>query len=409
MATYKTYAPEFVIRLDGELMPPALRGAVSSVSYQDGMQGSDRVEVSIANPSLRWLDHPLLSVDTPFSLSMGYAPDPLEEVFVGEITGVEPSFPAGGMPTIRITAQDFLNRLTKGTKDSAFRISIPSIGNFPLPDVAVASIVSARNLLIPEPDPVGGALSVLLTLGSFLAFPQFAQPSVRRQEQTSDFDFLSTVARENGWEVFIDHTQNPKGRVLKFHFLIQQYAPSVTLDWGASLMEFTPRLTTIGDVGGVTTRVWVDSLQMEFVIVVSWDFDRACFNLAIYPNVSGDLKDLLGTAIPGDTLAINTESYGTAARSILSELLPRLNNRLTGSGSCIGNPEIKASRVIRLNGLGDQFSGSYRVTQATHSFDASGYRTSFQARKEVWFGSVPVPRAARVVKAHGEFAAGTGS
>ena len=409
MATYKQYAPEFVVRLNGELLPPALRGAVTSVSYQDGIQGADRVEVTLANPSLRWLDHPLLSVDTPFSLSIGYAPDPLEEVFVGEITGVEPSFPAGGMPTIRITAQDFLNRLTRGKKDSSFAVSIPSVGNFPLPDVAVASIVAARNLLIPNPDPVGGALSVLLTLGSFLSFPGFAQPSVRRQEQTSDFDFLTTVARENGWEVFIDHTQNPKGRVLKFQFLIQQYTPSVTLDWGSSLIEFTPRLTTVGDVGAVTTSVWVDSLQMDFVIAVSWDYDRACFNLAIYPKVGGDLKNLLGTSVKGDTLAIKTDGYATAARSILTELLPRLNNRLTGSGSCVGNPEIKASRVIRLNNLGAQFSGSYRITQATHTFDASGYRTSFQVRKEVWFGSIPLPKVGRVVKVPGEFAAGSGS
>ena len=34
------------------------------------------------------------------SCRIGYAPDPLEQVFVGEITGVEASFPASGMPTV---------------------------------------------------------------------------------------------------------------------------------------------------------------------------------------------------------------------------------------------------------------------------------------------------------------------
>src|SRR4051812_19125801 len=149
MPLYPTYAPEFLIRLDGQPLPTALKAAISSVTYEDGMKGADRVELTVANPSLRWLDHPLLSVDTPFSLSIGYAPDPLEEVFVGEITGVEPTFPSGGMPTIRITAQDFLNRLTHGTKDRAFKLSTP-LGNFPLPDAAVVSIVSAVDLLIPE-------------------------------------------------------------------------------------------------------------------------------------------------------------------------------------------------------------------------------------------------------------------
>src|SRR4029453_4358405 len=114
-----------VVRLNGELMPAALEGAVSSISYQDGMQGADRVELTLANPSLRWLDHPLLSVDTPFSLSIGYAPDPLEEVFVGEITGVEPTFPNNGMPAVKVVAHDFLQRLTHGKTERAFYINTP--------------------------------------------------------------------------------------------------------------------------------------------------------------------------------------------------------------------------------------------------------------------------------------------
>jgi phage protein D len=404
MPLYPTYVPEFRIRLDGQPLPTALKAAISSVTYEDGMKGADRVEVTVANPSLRWLDHPLLSVDTPFSLSIGYAPDPLEEVFVGEITGVEPTFPSGGMPTIRITAQDFLNRLTHGTKDRAFKVNIPSVANFPLPDAAVVSIVSAADLLIPEPDPIGGALSMLLTLASFQTFPEFVEKSVRRQEGETDFDFLSKIARENGWEVFIDHTQSPKGRILKFQFLIQQYTPSLTLKWGTSLMEFTPRLTTIGDLFGVSDRVWVDSLQMEFVIMVSWDYDRACFDLSIYPSL-GEVEAILPSAGKGKVKSKKSTGYAVAARNILSELLPRLNNRLTGSGACIGDPRIKASRVIRLDGLGDQFSGLYRITSATHTFDASGYRTNFQVRKEVWFGSIPLPKAGRIVKLQGEFSA----
>jgi len=109
MARFPRYAPEFTILLDGEPMPTAMRAAISSLQYQDGMEGADRVEVTLANPSLRWLDHPLLSVDRGFKLKIGYAPDPLEEVFVGEITGIEPTFPANGMPTIKIVAQDFLH------------------------------------------------------------------------------------------------------------------------------------------------------------------------------------------------------------------------------------------------------------------------------------------------------------
>lgn len=392
MSSFPTYAPEFHLRVNDEPLPLGLRAAVTSVTYQDGLEGADRVEVTFANPGLRWLDHPVLQADNGFKLSIGYAPGPFEEVFVGEITGIEPSFPGGGMPTIKVTAQDFLHRLTRGTKDRAFRIDIPTIGNFPLPDVLVASMVSATNLLIPEPDPVGAALSVLMTLATYITAPTNAQEGVRRQEGQSDFDFLTGIARENGWEVFIDHTHEPRGRVLRFKFLIQDYAPSLSLRWGRSLMEFTPRLTTVGDLFGVTARVWVSELGVEFVIVVGWDFDRAAFNLEVYPNLIGEIDDILGPAAEGKTLSIKPTGFPTALREILQELLPRLNNRLTGSGSTIGDPRIKAGRVINLEGLGAQFSGLYRITSATHTLDGGGYRTSFEVRKEVWFGSIPLPK-----------------
>ena len=307
------------------------------------------------------------------------------------------------MPTIRITAQDFLQRLTHGTKDRAFRISIPSVGNFPLPDAAVAAIVSGTNALIPALDPVGAALSVLMTLGTYLAFPQFAQLAVRKQSGQTDFQFLTTVAKENGWEMFIDHTVEPKGYVLRFQFLVQEYTPSLTLKWGTSLMDFTPRLTTVGDIFGVAARVWVDSIKMEFVIVVSWDYDRATFDLQIYPSLIGDVDSILGPAAKGKTLSIKPTGFAAAPQKILTELLPRLNNRLTGSGSTIGDPRIKASKVINFEGLGS-FSGLYRVTQATHTLDSSGYKTSFQARKEVWFGSIPVPKGVGgIARVNGQF------
>ena len=33
--------------------------------------------------------------------------------------------------------------------------------------------------------------------------------------------------------------------------------------------------------------------------------------------------------------------------------------------------------------MGPDFSGDYRVTGATHTIDGSGYRTSFEVRREI--------------------------
>jgi hypothetical protein len=362
-----------------------------SLTYQDGIEGADRVEIGVANPELRWLNDSMLRVDNQLSLAIGYAPDPLNEVFLGEVTGVNASFPSGGIPTLTVVAHDFLQRLTKGSKERAFKLSIPCVGDFPLPDPIVATIVSGTNLLIPALDPIGAALSFLTFLISFAVDPLEARRAVRVQRGQSDFEFLSGIARENGWEMYIDHSLEPKGYVLRFKFLIQDYAPSVSLKWGESLMDFTPRLTTVGQVVGVSTCLWLPTIKTEFTIVLSWDYDRAAFDLKVFPG-GGDLEMLLGAAQTEAVLHINTLSLASAPKKILGELLPRLNNRLTGSGTAVGDPAIKAGAVVHLDGLGQEFSGLYRVTSARHTIDSGGYRTSFDARKEVWFGSLPTPR-----------------
>jgi hypothetical protein len=363
------------------------------VSWQDGLEGADRVEITIANDGLRWLDHPLLQVDNGLALSIGYAPDPLEKVFVGEITGVSATFPNGGMPTLMVVAHDFLQRLTVGTKDRAFALSLPCIGKFPLPDPVVAMLVAATDAFIPVVDPAGAALSFLTLLVTYALDPLEAKRAVRIQQGQTDFEFLSKLAKDNGWELYVDHTQAPKGYVLRFQFLVQDYAPSVNLAWGKSLAEFTPKLSTVGQVLGISTRIWVSSIKMEFTVVLSWDYDRAAFDLMIYPGV-GSLDAALGSKKAEGVLKIDAVGAATAPKQILGELLPRLNNRLTASASTLGDPRIKATKVVNIDGIPGQFGGLYRVTSATHTIDAGGYRTQFDLRKEVWFGSIPTPKGA---------------
>ncbi len=118
--------PNFTVRIDGEPLPTAhARGDHERPPPGRACEGADRVELTLANDRLQWLDHPLLQLDTRFELDIGYAPDPLETVFVGEITGVEATFPSGGMPTVTVVAHDFLQRLTVGHQGPRVRAQHP--------------------------------------------------------------------------------------------------------------------------------------------------------------------------------------------------------------------------------------------------------------------------------------------
>ena len=112
------------------------------------------------------------------------------------------------------------DRLQKGTKARWFAIPIPIVGNFPLPDPAVGSHRRARaRLLLPILDPVGAALSVIL--GGVEAVAALddqgaMQRLIRKQQAESDLDFLLRIARENGWELMIDHSGPLGGHQLRF-------------------------------------------------------------------------------------------------------------------------------------------------------------------------------------------------
>lgn len=402
MGLYAGYIPEYEIEIIGDPIPPSMRGRVMRVTYQDGIEGADRVEVTLANDGFIWNDHPLLEVDNSFSFEIGYAPGPLTKMFVGEITGVNASYPNSGIPTVTVIAHDFLQRLTRGTKDRAFALNIPCIGKFPLPDPAIAALISGTNVLIPSIDPTGAAVSFLTLLITYALDPLEAKRGIRIQQGQSDFEFLSMVAKENGWELYIDHTREPIGYRLRFQFLDQSYLPDVNLKWGESLIDFTPKISTVGQVFGVSTRIWIPSIKMEFVIVLSWDYDRAAFDLMAYPGF-GDIDALVGSGADKGVLKIDAVGPASAPKKLLSELLPRLNNRITANASVMGNPDIRASRVVNIDGIPGQFGDCYRVTSATHTLDGSGYKTQFEMRKEIWFGSIPRPKgAAGLVRVQGQ-------
>jgi phage protein D len=55
---------------------------------------------------------------------------------------------------------------------------------------------------------------------------------------------------------------------------------------------------------------------------------------------------------------------------------------IIGIGECLGDPEVVPGRKMKLDGLGERFSGQYRLTGAIHSIDSSfGYRTTFSVTK----------------------------
>jgi hypothetical protein len=383
------FIPDFRLAIGGAPVPAELRASISTVTLISGLEGADRVEITLVNDGLRWLDQALFALDTPVTLSLGYADTGVEQSFVGTIVGFGANFPSGAGPTVTVTAQDARYKMGQGTKVRWFGIPIPSIGNFPLPDLATASLVSLENLLLPIFDPVGAAISILLggvEAVASIADPGGAQKFIRKQADESDYDFMMKLARENGWEMTIDHAGPLGGHLLHFFSPLGHLEPDVSLAYGRNLIEFTPRITNVGQIFSVAGYIWVPPIKMTFNLVLGFDWDRMALTLMIYPGIAP-----IDLGPPGLHFITEPLTLATAPRKLIGELLPKLNKRLTATGTALGDPTIRAGNVLQITGVGVQFGGLWRATEATHTLDSGGYRTHFELRKEIWFGSIPAP------------------
>ena len=48
----------------------------------------------------------------------------------------------------------------------------------------------------------------------------------------------------------------------------------------------------------------------------------------------------------------------------------------------VGLPDLRAGRVVTIDGVGARLYGTYFVTKTTHTIDDSGYITTFDCRRE---------------------------
>jgi uncharacterized protein len=388
----ETYAPDYAVTIDGRELPAALRGCVTSIRYEDGMGAADRVEVGLANPDVRWLQEHIKGLGfSPFptsmrigpveagsfrpsgefdlqnklALSLGYAPWSLEEVFKGEVTGIQASFPSSGMPTMTIVAHDYLHRLGEGSTGRGFG---------PLPDFLIAMILGAENLLLALIDPAVVAASSAVAVVNFIF-----SGAGRKQKGQSNLELLREIADTYDADFWVD------GDILWVSRFIKEYTPRLTLSWGESLIDFAPQVTAVGQVAGVAMKFTLREIPLAFLVSVGWDFDREAVMIRVAPCgvTPPSASGFSATYTIIDRPIASPADLVTSAISIYHELRRRLNERLTAKGTAVGDPRIRAGAVIRFDGLGPDFSGDYRVVSATHTIDATGYRTRFEVRKEI--------------------------
>ena len=399
------YVPRFEISASGASLPGGVVRDVLQLTYNDSTTEIDSFDITVNNwdPDKRQFkytgaeasvlgDNATQRLFNPgaaeFELKLGYGAK-LLTMMRGTTVSLEPSFPASGAPTLTVRALNALHQLRSrqhqdrwpNRRLAADRVKMSRIAQ----DIGTRTNENGCRFPLP----------VRISDSALRGEPVLDSMT---QDNQYDIDFLLIQARKLGYVVYVDLEAVSRTEVREVLYFgppdaLHPGVPDVQyeLKWGQSLIDFTPRLSTANFVSAVEIRSWNrQSNQPIRPRVTTSAADLRRFNITT--NV--DLLDLVQRR---DTLGLPLDScrerehvevtqpqftLAQAERAAAGKLIERLQGLVEATGTTIGLPNLRAGQKVRIDNVGERFSGIYAVTKTTHTFNDSGYTTRFTAHRE---------------------------
>lgn len=344
-------APDFEITVNGSSLPVEIEARVTNVTVDSnvglptmftiGLAGSDDPERPTA-----WIDDPaLFAVGHTVEIRLGYVGD-LESLIIGEITGLEPEFSFTRRPTLTVRGYDRRHRLQRGRKTRTFVQQKDS-------DIA-AQIASEAGLTAQTTDS------------------SVTHDYVLQANQT-DIEFLQERAHRIHYQVLV------QDKTLVFRPVSNAESEALVLTLDDDLLEFYPRLSSMCQVSEMVVRGWSPKDKKEIVgkaaqgdedSLMGGQQSGAALSASAFGAAVGSVSDRpVSTQAEADQIA--KAHFNTATLALIS-----------GEGACQGRTDLRAGKVIKIDGVGTRFSGQYYIVSTVHHYSSQrGYTTHFAVQR----------------------------
>jgi uncharacterized protein len=344
------YIPAFEVFVNKARQGKEIVRDIMSVSYKDIIEGYDTFDITINNwdaekRTFKYSDSNIFDPGKKVEIWMGYHGN-LQRMIKGTIQSLQPSFPSGGQPTLKING--------RGPKD-ALRTK-------------QKTVVYEKMTYSEIAQKIGRQLGIKINIDNNAAATEPRQDYLIQQNQY-DIIYLMDMAKKMGYELVVEKGEE----TLYFGRSVTTVNPVYELTYGLSLKEFQPNLNPASQVSEVTVRA-SDNMRKEKIEYTAKRSQIITRNVSRFEQVYKERKEII-TDKPVANMA--------EAKKLAIETLERIAKKMiTGSGSTVGFPGLRAGNVVVLKGLGELFSGRYYLTSATHTIDDSGYVTQFECRRE---------------------------
>jgi phage protein D len=385
-----TYAPCFEVALNGSEIAVQMRDCVLDIQVVRELDKTGTFSLALSNwdeltRRLRFDDPKHFAPGQLVEIRLGYTSLGRPPVVAkGQVTTVQSDFPSSGPPTLQITGQDRTTRMKerKPRPDDMKKF-------LNLADWQIAQKIAERHQLelVAEKE---GVVHPLVT-----------------QDNLDDVSFLLKRAKGIDRECYV--APCPRTGVEKLYFVSPadgragstarqphtfdlwyavpadgarseraEQGPAPAGSCEPNLISFRPTVTLSGQVAKVTVRGWDPRTKKAIVGIATQadlraERDAGRSGPAAAAQEMGDREEVIVDRPVG--------SEQEARALAVSVLRGKSYEFVTCAGQLAGLPDLVPSDSLRIGGVGSRFGGTYYTTKVTHSFNSSGFLTSFEARR----------------------------
>lgn len=342
---------DFQVTVNGSPLPLAVNLHVISIEIDDSVELPSMFAIELAGSDdndqvLAWIDDQnLFAIGQAVEVKLGYVDD-LASLIKGEITALELEFTADRLPHATVRGYDRRHRLQRGRKVRTF---------VQQKDSDIATQIAGEAGLTAQTDDSSVVHDYIL------------------QANQSDLEFLQERARLIEYEVTVDD------KTMSFLAVANAASEIMTLTLNDELLEFYPRLSSAGQVSEVEIRGW--SVKDKQAII-----GQAKAGVEVSTMGGQQSGAALANSAFGAALGLLSR-HPVATQAEADQLAKARFNRsvlelIEADGACWGRTDLRAGKVIKIDGLGQRFSGQYYVLAARHGYTSQhGYLTRFTVRR----------------------------
>jgi len=334
-------ASQVAIKINDTDVQPEIMDKLANVTVDQHTHLPDMFTLRFYDSDLQLMDSGPFDLTKRVEISAAKADNSQVTLIKGEITALEPDFGENMTPEFVVRGYDPTHRLFRETRTRTF---------LNVKDSDLAQQIGSATGLQTEIETTSTVYEHVF------------------QSNQSDLDFLMQRAWRIGFECFVADNK------LYFRKPSNAGAASTTLEWGSDLKYFRPRMTLAEQVDEVIVRGW-DVTKKEAIV-------GKAESGSLYPSIeeSKDGKTWASSFGRGKKIVVEQPVISQAEANVLaSARLDEISGAfIDAEGMATRRPDIKAGQKVKLENLGQRFSGEYLVTNATHVFSPEGLKTIFR-------------------------------